>query len=342
MAAEPNALVRAVIAAALLSGGCGDAASDADPDAAAGDAATGRDAGYAPPEVTPPEPDAGTEFWLSETGLYVDIATKQLAPDLVEFEPVHALWSDAADKARWLRLPKGTRIDSSEPDHWQFPVGSMLFKQFARDGKRLETRLIMRTGEGPHDYFMGAFAWNDDESDALYVEEGAANVRDTDHDVPARSKCLVCHDGEPGRVLGFSAVQQPAVDAALLSEAPPAAFTTPGDAVTARALGYLHANCGHCHNENGSSWPDTDMDLRLRVTDRAPGDTAAYRSTVGVPMQYFDDSALELRVAPGDAAQSGVHYRMSMRGPKTQMPPIATEHVDDTGLEAVRAWIEQL
>lgn len=328
-----------VIAAALSFGGCGDAASGSGDRARdAGEA----DAGYEPPVVTPPDADAGTDYWLSQTGLYRDLERKIVAPDLIAFEPTYKLWSDGADKRRWLRLPEGERIDTSEMDHWQFPVGTMLWKEFSRDGKRLETRLIMRTGAGPRDYFMGAFAWNEDESDARLVPEGRQDVRGTDHDIPATKNCLSCHDGEPGRVLGFSAVQQPEVAAELLSAAPSAPYLAPGDELTARALGYLHANCGTCHNENGPAWPDTDMDLRLRVGDDSPEATATYRSTVGVALQYFDGSDLSLRVAPNDPAQSGVYYRMSMRGPKTQMPPLATEHVDDAGLATVRAWIEHL
>ena len=59
----------------------------------------------------------------------------------------------------------------------------------------------------------------------------------------------------------------------------------PGNAVTSAALGYLHANCGHCHNPGGTARPDTDMDLRLAVSDAQPEDTAAYRSTIGIELQ---------------------------------------------------------
>ena len=49
---------------------------------------------------------------------------------------------------------------------------------------------------------------------------------------------------------------------------PPAAAGYPlGAAATAAALGYLHANCGHCHNQNGTSWRDTQMVLRSVVAD---------------------------------------------------------------------------
>jgi hypothetical protein len=337
-------------AALLLLGACGEGVSvvpsRGEGDASADAGLDGGDAGWTPPAVALPDDDSDEPFFLSQTGLYVDLAAKQLAPDLFEFEPTYTLWSDGADKRRWLRLPRGERIDSSDPDHWTFPVGTMLFKEFSRvvsgQRKRLETRLIARTGEGVEDYFMGAFLWNDDESDARFVPDGYVDARGTGHDVPKVKFCFTCHNGDRGRVLGFSTVQQARVDPALLTHAVDGGYRAPGDAATEAALGYLHANCGHCHNPAGTARPDTDMDLRLLLSDRSPEDTAAYTTTIGIELQYFDDSPLTLRVVPGDAEQSGLLFRMSMRGPDTQMPPLATELVDDAGVALVRAWIESL
>ena len=50
---------------------------------------------------------------LSQTGLYADLATKQVAPDLLAFTPQYPLWSDGARKSRWISLPAGTSIDAA-------------------------------------------------------------------------------------------------------------------------------------------------------------------------------------------------------------------------------------
>jgi hypothetical protein len=338
MLASRSCYLIAALAAALPMAACGGGASGP-PEPAPDDAAT--DPGYEPPAVQLPDPESGAEFWLSETGLYVDIESKELAPDLEAFEPAYGLWSDGADKQRWLRLPRGTQIDSAEMDHWRFPVGTLFWKEFAHDGRRLETRLIARTGEGKDDFWMGAFVWLDDESDARFVPEGEKNVRGTEHDVPTVKNCGTCHNGEPGRVLGYSAVQQRERDPERFT-APPVAFEVPGDEATQRALGSLHANCAHCHNPHGSARPDTDMNLRLAVGDERPEDTATYQSTLGQELQYFESEPFELRVVPGEPEQSGLLFRMTQRGPKTQMPPLATEKTDDDGIAAVRKWIEGL
>jgi hypothetical protein len=298
---------------------------------------------WAPPVVTPPDPQSGEAFLLSQTGLYRDIDQRELAPDLVAYEPAFTSWSDGASKQHWLRLPKGKRIDSADMDHWQFPAGAMLFQDVVLHGKRIETRLIMRTGPGDDDYFMGAFLWADDDSDARFVADGASNARSTAHDVPPASSCMACHGGEPGRVLGFSAVQQPKVSAALLSQPPTHEFAVPGDRATAAALGYLHGNCAHCHNPLAPAHADTDMDLRLLFDDRRALDTSAFRTGAGISLQSFTmDPALSLRIARGNPAESAIVIRMMARGSPAQMPPLATELADDDGIATVGAWIERL
>lgn len=297
----------------------------------------------------------GRELWLSELGLYADLASGELAPGLIEFEPSYPLWSDGAEKRRWLRVPPGAQIDTSDPDAWQFPVGTQAFKQFSAQGRRIETRVIARTG--PHEYWMGAFVWNDAETDARFVPEGQPNARGTQHDVPSSRSCGACHNGAPGRILGFSAVQTPNFARELASEPLPANRTTTLEPTARRALGYLHANCAHCHNPSGSARPDTDLDLRLSASDADARATAAARTSVGQPLWRFHTPSHSLRVAPGSPERSGLWYRMSVRGDAlgndalgndalesraTQMPPLGTEVVDAEGLDLVARWIRSL
>ena len=374
-------LLRALILLGSAAAGCGgaavpiapagDAANDVDtaPDAAVPEtgapeavdapAADGGDSGTAvdvPVEVVPPPqpyPRPGY-LHLSETGLYSDLGAKAITPDATLFEPTHKLWSDGASKRRWVRLPPGTRIDTSDMDHWVFPVGTKLWKEFSLGGVLLETRLIERYGLGPDDYWMGAFVWSADGSDAVLAPDGQTDINGTMHDAPPQKDCGACHRGDVGRVLGLSAIQMsrdadpPALrDLATMGwlSDPPAdlgGFPVPGDATTAAALGYLHANCGHCHNENGTAWSDTQMVLRLTVADRDAATSGVFASIVGKTVDYWRGGAITERVHPGQPDASAIVVRMSARGTKDQMPPLATEIVDDTGLAAVRAWIAAL
>ena len=310
----------------------------------------GRDA------ALPPLPDPLTR--LSETGLYDDIATKALSPAVVEFAPASVLWSDGAEKRRFIALPPGTQIDTSDMDHWRFPLGTRFFKQFAREGKLLETRLIVHradTGNTEADYWVGSFVWRDDESDADLAPAGKQDIRGTDHDAPAQTQCFTCHQGDKGRILGFSAMQLskpgPGVTvksfaaSGLLSNPPPNGVDYPfpfAGTPAGAALAYMHANCGHCHNPHGSSWPDTQMVLRLDIADTDLATSGPVKSTVGVALQRWQKPGFTVRVSPGKPNESAVLFRANARGDRDQMPPIATEHVDANGIAALTTWIQSL
>lgn len=285
---------------------------------------------------------------LSETGLFTEPG--ELAAGVREFAPQFPLWSDGASKRRFIALPEGARIDGSDPDNWQFPVGTRLWKEFSVDGKRVETRFLQRTGPGAQDWSTVAYVWRADGLDAIATPSGKTDVLGTAHDVPAAGECWACHGGRKSFVLGFSVLQLSAPPAAgmlgldelvatgRLSEAPSQPLVVPGGATAQHALGYLHANCGHCHNQDrpaaaASRCYDPENQLDFWLSSQHLGsvaDTPAYRSGRGLGFE------------PGDAASSRMIELMSQRGFLRQMPPLGTERVDESGLAAVTRWIDAL
>ena len=174
---------------------------------------------------------------LSQTGLYQDIEQKLVHPAMLPYKPEYQLWSDAEFKQRWTYIPECDKIDSTRMDDWSFPIGTRFFKEFQRDGVRIETRLIERFGPGDRDFAMASYQWNEAETEATKVaEEGIENVRNSGHDIPSKAECLQCHGtyslggGRPSRGLGFSAIQlshsdsettlQTLIDSDLLSRNP--------------------------------------------------------------------------------------------------------------------------
>ena len=297
------------------------------------------------PPVVPPDAEVLPSMMpdrLSLTGLYKDIAAKQLSTGLVEFTPANVLWSDGAEKLRWYKLPAGAVIDSTDLDHWRFPVGTKFFKEFSQGGKRLETRLIWRvgdTGNREQDTLVGAFVWDDNETEAYFVKDGQTNLRGTEHDAPSAETCWRCHLGEPGHALGVTALQLGDVSTLPLST-PPLAGTT--YAAPNPALGYLHANCGHCHNPNGGAWADSHMILRLGVDDRDATMNPIVQTAVGVQLEQWIGRGYTYRIVAGDPDMSAAFYRMTQRTMMVQMPPLATERTDDAGIALVRSWIQAL
>jgi len=284
---------------------------------------------------------------LSNTGLYADIGSGQLAPSVKPYAPRFELWSDGATKRRFIELPEGSRIDTSDPNAWDFPQGTKLWKEFSRDGRRLETRLLWKRGPARSDWAQMSYVWTDDQREAIATPTGHSNVGHTDHDVPSAAECSGCHGGAPSPILGFSAIQlaydAPGLDLDdLVAEdrltVAPGVIEIPGDPVTVDAVGTLHANCGHCHNPNQGRRdrsrcydPKTPFDFSLRVEDLgAVTDLAVVRTATG--------SA----ILPGDPDRSPIIQRMRRRGGFVPgMPPLASEVPDQAALRAISEWIRE-
>ena len=160
---------------------------------------------------------------LSETGLYAGRGTSEIDPRNRPFSPQYPLWSDGAEKSRWIRLPEGATIDVSNVDRWDFPEGTRFWKEFRFNGRKVETRFLRKNGDGS--WTFASYAWSEDQSDALLAPaEGLPNVAEIApgkfHSIPPVGDCRACHDSDgpvdlsavgsgfsPTHILGFSALQ---------------------------------------------------------------------------------------------------------------------------------------
>jgi hypothetical protein len=290
----------------------------------------------------------GSYAKLSDTGLYCDIAAGKRDRNARFFQPSFALWFDRAAKSRYLRLPPGTKINSDDMDNWIFPVGTKVWKEFRLSGKKLETRLLEKRPDST--WLMIAFQWNEEQSDAFPVPDGKSNVNGTPHDIPSTAQCVECHSSVADVLNGVSAMMLAQastsgvtlldlIERQSLTQNPDRFVHFPGNQETREALGYVYANCSHCHR--GAAAP-AGLDWSTSVRDQRPEDTAVYRTAVNQPLKGWVDKGYVLRIAPGSADASGVIGRISTRRPGDQMPEIATEIVDPEGVEIIIRWIEQL
>ena len=67
---------------------------------------------------------SGAPHFLACTGLYSDFAAGSISPSAVAYDPGLHLWTDGATKRRFIYLPPGTQIDTSDMDEWTFPVST--------------------------------------------------------------------------------------------------------------------------------------------------------------------------------------------------------------------------
>ena len=264
------------------------------------------------------------------------------------FSPQYPLWSDGTTKRRWLYLPPGTAVDASQPDAWVFPPGSRLWKEFSY-ARPVETRFIERLADGSWRY--ATYIWNAEGTDAVLAPAGGVAALPVQgapggqYAIPAQADCRACHEGGPVPVLGVGAIQlspdrdplaphaermrpehvdlRALVARGLLRNLPPALLDRGPRIVaatpTARAaLGYLHGNCGHCHNGSGPLAP-LELLLAQEAADGAASAEKAVRSILG---------------------QSGrLALRMQSRNPSNQMPPLGTRVADAEAMALIEPWI---
>ncbi len=299
--------------------------------------------------------DAAPEFYgpehLSGTGLYSDIASKLLADDIIEYDVRYPVWLDGAEIRRFLRLPAGATIDTTDMNHWVFPVGTVAWQEVSTQGKRLNTRYSRKLATGRNGWERVAYIWNDEESDADAAPGGRSNIRGTTYDAVSSLDCELCHVGGRDGINGIGAIQlstqEPGgsldqfIERGLLSDPPAAGFEVPGTGVVKEALGYLHGNCGACHSKHHPLADIRTMRLRLRVEDLTPEDTRTYQTTFGYNANHYLEGTRVI-VTPGSPEESQLFARMNTRDPFTQMPPIGTEVVDAHAVEIIREWIEGL
>ncbi|HEV7555815.1 MAG TPA: hypothetical protein VGO00_10190 [Kofleriaceae bacterium] len=328
--------------------------------AACGDNRFAPDAGAidARPDDAPIDGNPLKPTTLAGTGLCMDPGCTQISPDVHEYAPNNTLWADTATKRRWMFLPPGTTIDTSDMDHWQFPEGTKFWKEFTRDNVRVETRYIAKIGPGQQtkDWFFVSYEWNAAEDETTEQLFGVTNANGTQHDIPSQMDCKTCHEAlAPSRILGFQAIQLDGATPLGLDDAkamgwlsdPPAGssphFPIPGNATEKAAFGYLHANCGHCHNALSPIHDMTPMVLRLDTQHLAAAtDTPAYTTTVDVMATIpYDEGSVHYStiVKTGDPDNSAMIGRMNSMIAMRHMPNLGSEMVDPDGQTILRAWI---
>lgn len=310
--------------------------------------------------LTPPLPTCADASRLLCTGLYGPSAAageKRIAPGIEAYEPGFQLWSDGLEKARYIYLPPGTRIDTADMNEWMFPVGTRFWKEFRWHGRRIETRFLEK--QGPDLWRRTTFVWDADGTDAREATAGRTIALEAHgpYDIPGSDDCGRCHGGRRDNVLGFEALALAApgatgltlarlVAAGGLTRAPAATTTSaPGTPLDRDALGWLHMNCGvSCHNTNpaaGASF--AGLDLKLAANGAMdPRQTAALRTALGRPttaLGFRDPTAPKVRIVPGRPAESAVYVRAASRAPTLSMPPLASHLIDREALAMLARWI---
>jgi hypothetical protein len=294
------------------------------------------------------QPDSGTPpvtgpDKLSGTGLFADFAQRTLADGVRPYAPQFPFWLDGDKVQRWFLLPPNTKIDTVGMDDWTFPVGTKAWFEVTVGGVLMETRFAWKARADA--WFEVAYAWLPDGSDAVATPDGIAEAGPTKHEIPSQKACKECHGEVLDQLIGVSAYQLSNGGKGLLSTLiaegrltapPPGEFTMPGNAYERAALGYLHGNCGNCHNDFSNLKTQSPMRLRVLTSETTAAAAGPYRTSVGVKMVHELGDVYDVLV-PGDPYHSGIYERMARRD--VWAMPTHSRKIDGAGCDAVSSWI---
>ncbi|NML07925.1 SO2930 family diheme c-type cytochrome [Sphingomonas sp. G-3-2-10] len=301
---------------------------------------------------------AGYPAKLSDYGFFSDLKARTPVARVIGYDLETALFSDYAEKQRFIYVPGGAVAKYDAEGVFDFPVGSALIKTFGyRQGgafKAVETRLLLRRAGG---WVAIPYVWNAEGSDAELKRAGtrvpvtftdpSGAVRSISYAVPNQNQCKDCHAlggtitpiGPKARYLNHGGQLQRLVAGGLLDQAPKdaprvARWNDAKAPIDARARAYLEINCAHCHNPKGAA-SNSGLFLELWRTDaNAIGlrkrPVAAGRGSGGH----------EFAIAPGQADKSILIYRLESTDPGIAMPELGRATVHAEGAALLREWID--
>lgn len=326
-------------------------------------------AAYMPATITPVQDaviaEKGFPKKLSDYRFFADLPQQIPAADVQPYTLNAALFSDKAEKRRFVYVPQGQPVSFAERDGLlQLPVGSALIKTFgyanmAGEFTPVETRLLLHRASG---WLALPYIWDADGQDArLKVTGGRLDIEAPvgpdgarqmfSYSVPNKNQCKGCHesggavtpigpklrnldngaDNDSNQLIRWQQI-------GLLPQTLPEHRVMPrfdgGEApIAARARAYLDINCAHCHNRAG---PASNSGLYLTYQEANQTALGLYKRPVAAGR---GSGGRAFAVHPGQPDASIMLYRMDSTDPGVAMPELGRSMIDDQGVALIRAWI---
>ena len=313
---------------------------------------------------------------LSDFGFFIgDLRKLEPAEGVVPYTLNSALFSNYAEKLRFVKIPRGESAVYNDSVVFDFPLGTVLIKNFyfpndfrRPDGARkiLETRLLVHLEAG---WEAWPYIWNDEQTEAFYDPAGdtrtitytdkSGRKISTTYVIPNKNQCKGCHIknqkmlplGPSARQINSNLMYKTGTknqldfwkNAGLLiglnnvTTAPRLAIWDDMSTgdLNARARAYLDVNCGHCHSRQG---PANTSGLFLDIEERNKSHLGVNKAPVAAGRGAGD---LKFDIVPGQPQNSILVYRMKTNDPAIAMPEIGREQVHKEGLALIEEWIRK-
>jgi uncharacterized repeat protein (TIGR03806 family) len=310
---------------------------------------------------------------LSEYGFFSgNLSSLHPVDGVLRYELNTPLFSNYAEKLRFIRLPKNTKIAYNDSVAFDFPEGTVLIKNFyypkdfrkpEKGRKIMETRLLVLETNGWQAY---PYIWNDEQTEAFYDPAGetktisfvnpAGKKVTTPYVIPNKNQCKGCHIRQERMMpIGLTARQlnRPSPtdntvnqlhdwSARDMINAMPVLEKVPKSSVwndpttgnlNDRARAYLDVNCAHCHSRKG---PASTSGLFLDIFEKDPTHLGVNKPPVAAGRGAGD---LQFDIKPGDPDHSIMIFRMKTVDPAIAMPEIGREQIHKEGVALIEEWI---
>ncbi|MCC6460191.1 MAG: hypothetical protein IT260_06955 [Saprospiraceae bacterium] len=313
---------------------------------------------------------------LSDYGFFTGpMAQLQPAERVFPYEVNAPLFSDYAEKKRFLSLPAGASMGYRDSAAFDLPAGAVIIKNFIytidarhpEKGRRIvETRLLLRDAKG---WKALEYIWNDEQTDATLDVAGASfplnwvdeqgKKQQIQYVAPNLNQCKGCHSYDGQFVpIGVSARQLNRVEdgenqlvrwqrlgylelpAAFDPALAPRLTDYRSELATAgaerSARAYLDANCGHCHNPHG---PASTSGMFLDIYEQRPERLGVNKTPVAAGR---GSGNRKFGLVPGKPEESILVYRMEHDDPGIRMPELGRQLEHREGVDLIKAWIRNM
>lgn len=296
---------------------------------------------------------------------------------VLPYDLITPLFTDYAEKSRFVWMPKGTSAKFSKDEVFDFPVGTVLIKNFYypfdfRDpskGKQiLETRLLIRKENG---WDALDYVWNDEQTDAqLEVVGGNKMVKwidtngqpqQTNYSIPNKNQCKNCHNfndvftpiGPKARYLNHDFTYSDGATNQLEK------WTTSGYLTGYKkeentlnkvakwddpASGTLEERAKaylevNCAHCHRKEGSANTSGLYLLLSDQNPESWGIMKSPVAAGQ---GSGSFLFDVVPGKPEASILPYRMASLEPAVMMPEMGRTMVHQEAIDLIKQWIAEM
>ncbi|MEZ0483975.1 SO2930 family diheme c-type cytochrome [Fibrella aquatica] len=314
---------------------------------------------------------------LSDYGFFAgNPANQKPVTGVVPYALNTPLFTDYAEKLRFVKLPAGKTVTYNDSAVLAFPVGTTLIKTFyypvdfrdpAKGRRLIETRLLVHQPEG---WKALDYVWNDEQTDAFlevagdtkmvsYIDKAGAS-RQHPYVIPNLNQCKGCHNrnetmtpiGPSVRQLNGNLTYASGPEnqlthwqqRSMLTEMPalencpkaPIWNDPTTGSLNDRARIWLDINCAHCHNPKG---PAMTSGLNLSMSEKDPTAIGLMKTPVAAGR---GSGGRSYDIVPGKPDESILIYRLHSTDPGVMMPELGRKTVHTESLALLRDWISTL